>query len=73
MIMPNGARILDQLGVFETMRADFVTGMAKTYIRRSDGRLVTSNEWPKLVEKKSVRPIAPHDVGFERIRVLIGF
>jgi hypothetical protein len=52
VIMPNGARILDQLGVFEIMRGDFVTRMAKSYTRRSDGRLVTSNEWPKIVEEK---------------------
>lgn len=52
VIMPNGARILDQLGVFEAMSGDFVTRMAKSYIRRSDGRLVTSNEWPKIVEGK---------------------
>jgi FAD dependent monooxygenase len=52
VIMPNGARILDQLGVFETMRIDFVTRMAKTYIRRSDGTFVSSNEWPRLVEEK---------------------
>ena len=52
VIMPNGARILDQLGIFEDMKDDFVTRMSKTYVRRSDGRLVTSNEWPKLVEEK---------------------
>jgi FAD dependent monooxygenase len=52
VIMPNGARILDQLGVFEAMRRDFVTKMAKSYTRRSDGRLITSNNWPKIVEEK---------------------
>jgi FAD dependent monooxygenase len=52
VIMPNGARILDQLGVFEKMKGEFVTRMKRTFVRRSDGRLVTSNEWPRLVEKK---------------------
>ncbi|PMD35736.1 FAD/NAD(P)-binding domain-containing protein [Hyaloscypha variabilis F] len=52
VIMPNGARILDQLGVFAGMKDDFVTKMKKTFVRRSDGRLVTSNEWPRLVEEK---------------------
>ena len=52
VIMPNGARILDQLGVFAGMKDEFVTKMKKTFVRRSDGRLVTSNEWPRLVEEK---------------------
>jgi FAD dependent monooxygenase len=52
VIMPNGARILDQLGVFGGMKDDFVTKMKRGYVRRSDGGLVSCTEWPKLVEKK---------------------
>ena len=52
VIMPNGARILDQLGIFEAMKGDFVTRMAKSYTRRSDGRIMSENEWPKIVEEK---------------------
>ncbi|KAF8858030.1 FAD/NAD(P)-binding domain-containing protein [Acephala macrosclerotiorum] len=52
VIMPNGARILDQMGLYEELRNTIMTPMAKSFIRRSDGRLVTSNEWPKLVEER---------------------
>jgi FAD dependent monooxygenase len=52
VIMPNGARILDQLGVFEDMRDDFITKMSRSFVRRSDGRLVSWNEWPRMVEEK---------------------
>ncbi|KAH8810054.1 hypothetical protein F5882DRAFT_99982 [Hyaloscypha sp. PMI_1271] len=52
VIMPNGARILDQLGIFGDMKDDFVTKMSRTFVRRSDGRLVSCNEWPRMVEEK---------------------
>ena len=51
--MPNGARILDQLGVYEEMREKIVTGMKRTWTRRGDGgALVARNEWPRLVEER---------------------
>jgi len=52
VIMPNGARILDQLGVFGDMKDDFVTKMSRSFVRRSDGRLVSRTEWPMMVEEK---------------------
>jgi FAD dependent monooxygenase len=53
IIMPNGARILDQLGVYEEMREKIVTGMKRTWTRRGDGgALVASNEWPRVVEER---------------------
>ncbi|PVH78444.1 FAD/NAD(P)-binding domain-containing protein [Cadophora sp. DSE1049] len=52
VIMPNGARILDQLGLYDVMKDMFMTGMRKTYTRRSDGRMLSSNEWPAMVEDR---------------------
>ncbi|KAE8445117.1 hypothetical protein EG329_013719 [Mollisiaceae sp. DMI_Dod_QoI] len=52
VIMPNGARILDQMGLYEEMKNTIMTPMARSFIRRDDGRLVTSNEWPKLVTER---------------------
>jgi len=49
VIMANGARILDQMGLYDTMNEQIMTPMAKSYVWRSDGRLVSSNEWPKIV------------------------
>lgn len=51
MIMPNGARILDQLGIYDEMSC-IMTRMRRTFTRRSDGRLVSGNKWPSLVRKK---------------------
>jgi FAD dependent monooxygenase len=39
IIMPNGARILDQIGVYEEMRESVITGMKRTWTRRGDGGL----------------------------------
>lgn len=52
VIMPNGARILDQLGLYDVMREKFMTGMRRTFTRRSDGRVLSSNEWPTMVEER---------------------
>ncbi|KAH7410698.1 hypothetical protein BKA64DRAFT_360443 [Cadophora sp. MPI-SDFR-AT-0126] len=52
VIMPNGARILDQLGLYDVMKDTFMTGMRKTYLRRSDGRILSSNHWPAMVEER---------------------
>jgi FAD dependent monooxygenase len=52
VIMANGARILDQMGVYDAMNEQIMTPMAKSYIWRSDGRLVSSNEWPKIVAER---------------------
>lgn len=54
VIMPNGARILDQLGLYEAMVKGFMAGMATTHIRRSNGELMSTNDWPKRVEKRLV-------------------
>lgn len=56
VLMPNGSRILDQLGVLEKMKP-FLTGMAVQYRRKSDGTLVNRQDWPKLVEDRCVLPL----------------
>ncbi|CZT43252.1 uncharacterized protein RSE6_03257 [Rhynchosporium secalis] len=40
VIMPNGARILDQLGFYEGMRDNCMMGMKKAFPRREDGTLL---------------------------------
>ncbi|KAG4432184.1 hypothetical protein IFR05_012329 [Cadophora sp. M221] len=52
VIMPNGARILDQMGLYDVMKDEFMTGMKRAYSRRSDGRVIASNVWPAIVEER---------------------
>ena len=53
VIQANGARILDQLGLYEGLaNQGIMTKMLKNTIRRSDGRVVSVNEWPKLMEQR---------------------
>ncbi|KAH7346316.1 hypothetical protein BKA65DRAFT_274709 [Rhexocercosporidium sp. MPI-PUGE-AT-0058] len=52
VIMPNGTRILDQLGLYDVMNERFMTGLRKAYARRDDGSAVASNEWPSIVERR---------------------
>ncbi|KAL2069492.1 hypothetical protein VTL71DRAFT_14171 [Oculimacula yallundae] len=52
VIMANGARILDQLGLYEEMKDDFMMGMKRTFSRREDGTVVSSNQWPTIVQKR---------------------
>jgi 2-polyprenyl-6-methoxyphenol hydroxylase-like FAD-dependent oxidoreductase len=40
VIFPNGARILDQLGVYEELNEDVMTRVNVSWTRRSDGELV---------------------------------
>ena len=55
VIQANGARILDQLGIYERLANQAsMAKMAKNTIRRSDGRVVSVNEWPKLMEERYV-------------------
>ena len=44
--------VLDQLGLYDVMREKFMTGMRRTFTRRSDGRVLSSNEWPTMVEER---------------------
>jgi FAD dependent monooxygenase len=54
VIMPNGARILDQMGVYEGM-GGLLTPMSVQYRRRYDnGELVGAANWPKLVQDRYV-------------------
>lgn len=53
VLMPNGSRILDQLGVLDQMKK-FLTRMAVQYRRKSDGTLVNRQDWPTLVEDRQV-------------------
>jgi FAD dependent monooxygenase len=52
VIMPNAARILDQMGLYDTMKHEIMTPMAKSFVRRGDGRMMSWTEWPKLVEER---------------------
>jgi hypothetical protein len=49
MIQPNGARILDQMGIYERLAEE--GKMAINTIRRTDGRVVSANEWPRLIAR----------------------
>lgn len=51
MLMPNGARILDQMGLFDATK-EVLTAMRRTISRRDDVTEVTRNETSKLVEKR---------------------
>jgi FAD dependent monooxygenase len=53
VIMPNGWRILDQMGLLESMR-DFITNMAMQYRRKRNGESVGEADWPTLVTKRFV-------------------
>lgn len=53
VLMPNGSRILDQLGLLDEMRG-FLTRMAVQHRRKSDGTLVNRQDWPTLVEERYV-------------------
>jgi FAD dependent monooxygenase len=48
IIMPNGARILDQLGLYEQMK-EMYEPMLSSSTWRSDGRFVSKNEWPEVI------------------------
>ena len=53
VIQANGARILDQLGIYDRMaNLGIMTKMSKNTIRTSDGRILGVNEWPKFVEER---------------------
>jgi FAD dependent monooxygenase len=52
VIMPNGARILDQMGLYEGLKREVMGPMKKAYVWREDGRGVSCNEWPRLVEER---------------------
>lgn len=53
LLMPNGARILDQMGLLDKMK-EFTTGLKRSIVRRDDGREVSRNEWPKIVGERCV-------------------
>ncbi|KAH8807124.1 hypothetical protein F5884DRAFT_879800 [Xylogone sp. PMI_703] len=65
VIMPNGARILDQLGIYEQMKLIFEPMVAST-IWRSDGKLMSRVEWPKIIHERFGYPAAM----FERQKFL---
>ena len=53
VIQANGARILDQLGVYEQLsNTGIMAKMSTNTIRRSDGRIMNVTEWPRLMEKR---------------------
>ena len=53
MIQANGARILDQMGLYDRLVEEGqMTKMAENTIRKSDGSVVSVNEWPKLTQQR---------------------
>ncbi len=52
VIMPNGGRILDQMGLYESMKNDFMSSMARAYTRKSNGEVISSTNWPKIVKDR---------------------
>ncbi|KAH8684733.1 hypothetical protein BGZ60DRAFT_398209 [Tricladium varicosporioides] len=55
VIMPNGARILEQLGIYESMD-DFMTPMTRQNRYKSDGTLISSVDWPRIIEERLSYP-----------------
>lgn len=51
LIMPNGARILDQMGIYDDMK-DLREDVQVTLTRKSDGELVSKIEWPALIQSR---------------------
>ena len=55
LIMPNGARILDQMGIYDSM-TDSKIVVGETFVRKSDGELLSRNDWPALMPERYVEP-----------------
>jgi FAD dependent monooxygenase len=53
VIMPNGCRVLDQMGLLETMK-EFMTPMALYYRRKRNGEEMGVADWPLRVSKRFV-------------------
>jgi FAD dependent monooxygenase len=51
VLMPNGTRILDQLGLYKQAK-ELQEPMLSSTTWRSDGRFVSRNEWPKLIGER---------------------
>jgi 2-polyprenyl-6-methoxyphenol hydroxylase-like FAD-dependent oxidoreductase len=66
VIMPNGARILDQLGIYDKLEKEIMTPMKRTFVRRGEGEdasiedgvkpgtVLGVNEWTTLVHERWV-------------------
>ena len=48
LMMPNGIRVLDQLGVYEAMKP-FCQEFTTSIVQKSDGTFLHRNEWPSLM------------------------
>ena len=53
VLMPNGARILDQLGIYDSLK-DVLTEQTVHITRRSDGSLMDRNDWPAVIKARWV-------------------
>ena len=53
LIMPNGARILDQLGIYNTV-AESKSIVKETFVRKSNGELLSKNHWPAVMPERYV-------------------
>lgn len=51
VMMPNGTRVLDQLGLYQSMD-DIMTEVIVHVTRRSDGSLIGRNGWPAIVKDR---------------------
>jgi FAD dependent monooxygenase len=56
VIMPNGAMILDQMGLYDDMQK-LATGLKRSFLRTEDGADITSNMSPQIVEQRWVYPL----------------
>ncbi|PIG69629.1 monooxygenase [Aspergillus arachidicola] len=56
-IVPNGARILDQLGLFDDILAT-TEPLRESYYWNGEGNLIVRNDTPQLIQKRHGYPIA---------------
>jgi FAD dependent monooxygenase len=54
ILMPNGARVLDQLRIYESMK-DSLSEETVHITRRSDGSLIDRNDWPAVIKARCVK------------------
>ena len=51
IMMPNGSRILDQLGIYEALK-NIGQRMGTNTALKSDGTIMSNNQWPKEIEAR---------------------
>lgn len=51
VIHPNGARILDQMGIYEPLRKIMIP-LNQVFSRRADGRIINCTEWTPIIQDR---------------------